>query len=193
MTDKPSYIGLLNAISVAETEAGGYFSAWAATTPSDEVRQVIQTVALREAEHGLAFAKRLCELGFEVRPKEDAKAAERCEIASSTTLSDREKFEKLDVGQPIRGDGGDFFDSMFTDKTIDIQTGTLLGRYIAEERDSGRLLRSCYQACQAAESNGQGDRNSDGNGAAHSNGNGDLEGRVANIEGLLQQVLARLG
>ena len=34
---------------------------------------------------------------------------------------------------------------MFADKTIDIQTGALLGRYIAEERDSGRMLRACYE------------------------------------------------
>lgn len=182
MSDKPSYIGLLNAISVAETDAGCYFSAWAAATPSPEVRDVIQTVALRESEHGLAFAKRLCELGFEVRPKDDPKSAERMEIASSTTLSDRQKFERLGVGQ--QESGPDVFDSMFQDKTIDIQTGQLLGRYIAEERDSGRLLRSCYQACVAAEAGGDAATNGHG---------GDLEGRVARIEDLLQQVLARLG
>ena len=33
---------------------------------------------------------------------------------------------------------------MFNDTTIDITTGQLLGRYIAEERDSGRKLRECY-------------------------------------------------
>lgn len=183
MPEKPSYIGLLNAIAVAETEAGGYFSAWAETTPSPEVRQVLQTVALRESEHGLAFAKRLCELGFEVRQKDDPRAAERCAIASSTTLSDREKFEKLGIGQPVQGDGGDLFDSMFTDKTIDIQTGALLGRYIAEERDSGRLLRSCYEACAAAEAQG--------NGHAPAGGE-DVEARLSRLEGLLEQVLARV-
>ena len=31
----------------------------------------------------------------------------------------------------------------------DIQTGALLGRYIAEERDSGRRLRACYLTVKA--------------------------------------------
>ena len=39
---------------------------------------------------------------------------------------------------------------MFDDQSLDIRTGELLGRYIAEERDSGRLLRSCYEQLQAA-------------------------------------------
>ncbi|MBV9253806.1 MAG: hypothetical protein JO054_06220 [Actinobacteria bacterium] len=38
---------------------------------------------------------------------------------------------------------------MFTDHSIDIRTGELLGRYIAEERDSGRILKSCYEALKA--------------------------------------------
>lgn len=184
MSDKPSYIGLLNAIAVAETEAGGYLGAWAAATPSAEVRGVLHTVALRECEHGLAFTKRLCELGFDVRPKDDPKAAERMATAASTTLSDREKFERIGVGQATSGQG-DVFDTMFTDKSIDIQTGALLGRYIAEERDSNRLLHGCYQQCVAADATGDGH----GHGPA---ANGDLAGRVARIEGLLEQVLARL-
>jgi hypothetical protein len=40
---------------------------------------------------------------------------------------------------------------MFEDTTIDIQTGALLGRYIAEERDSGRRLRACHQALKRAD------------------------------------------
>ena len=43
------------------------------------------------------------------------------------------------------GDSKDPFGKMFDDTTIDIQTGELLGRYIAEERDSGRILRACYE------------------------------------------------
>jgi len=37
----------------------------------------------------------------------------------------------------------DVFDNFFRDHTIDIQTGELLGRYIAEERDTIRLLQGC--------------------------------------------------
>ena len=39
---------------------------------------------------------------------------------------------------------------MFNDTTIDITTGQLLGRYIAEERDSGRQLRQCYNLLKEA-------------------------------------------
>jgi len=28
--------------------------------------------------------------------------------------------------------------------TMDVKTGELMGRYVAEERDTGRLLRSCH-------------------------------------------------
>ena len=35
---------------------------------------------------------------------------------------------------------------MFDDTTIDPQTGALLGRFIAEERDSLRMFQACYQA-----------------------------------------------
>ena len=45
----------------------------------------------------------------------------------------------------------DIFDGMFSDKTIDPVTGGLLGRYIAEERDTGRLLRSECQRLQDKE------------------------------------------
>jgi hypothetical protein len=47
-------------------------------------------------------------------------------------------------------DKPDIFDGLFKDHSIDIRTGELLGRYIAEERDSARLLRSCYDQLVAA-------------------------------------------
>ena len=40
---------------------------------------------------------------------------------------------------------------MFENKDLDPVTGGLLGRYIAEERDTGRLLTGCYGALCAAE------------------------------------------
>src|SRR4029077_4540964 len=63
---------------------------------------------------------------------------------------DIEKFRQLRlhrIGEDILG----FFDNVFADHTIDIQTGALLGRYIAEEHDSARLLRQCYDALAAGE------------------------------------------
>jgi len=150
MGDKPSYLGLLNAVAVAELGGETLFTRWAATTKSDEVRAVLETVALREAEHARSFAKRIDELGFSVRPKEDPKLAGRVATATSKKLSDREKFERLGFGRN-RGDGPDIFTRFFDDQTIDIQTGELLGRYVSEERDTGRRLDACYAALVAAD------------------------------------------
>jgi hypothetical protein len=58
--------------------------------------------------------------------------------------SDREKFEAFGVGKPV--DGNDVFTNMFANPDIDPVTGGLLGRYIAEERDSGRRLNACCEA-----------------------------------------------
>ena len=71
MTTKPTYLGLLNAIALNETRAYHYLQGWIATTPDPEVREVLCTVAAREGEHGLSFAKRINELGFEMREKDD--------------------------------------------------------------------------------------------------------------------------
>ena len=143
MSEKPSYLGLLNAISVAESNAGEYLAAWVAVTPSADVRAVINTVALRESEHGLAFAKRIDELGYSVRPKHDPKHAERMVIAASTALSDKEKFEALGLGRSVQNGARDI-STPFENKDLDPVTGALLGRYVAEERDSGRKLAECY-------------------------------------------------
>jgi hypothetical protein len=139
---KPSYLGLLNAIALGEGRAHEYLSCWAAKTPDPDVKQVLLTVAIREGEHSHAFTKRLCELGFGVMDRPDPKHARNMEIANAD-CSDLEKFEAFGYGR----DGElsrDPFKGIFDDESIDIQTGELLGRYVAEERDSGRRLRACY-------------------------------------------------
>jgi rubrerythrin len=147
MNTKPSYLGLLNSIANGESAAECYLEVWANTTTRDDVSQVIRAVAAREGEHGKSFAKRINELGFSVVPRSDGKEGDRMAIASSTTLTDREKFEKLGLGRPpAQPDQRDVFSGFLDDSTIDIATGTLLGRYISEERDSGRMLRACYEA-----------------------------------------------
>jgi hypothetical protein len=148
MSGKPTYLGLLNAIALAEAEAHCYLAEWIAKTPHEGVRQVLATVAAREGEHGMSFAKRVNELGYSVRPKDDPGAPKRRGIAASDR-SDLEKFELLGLGRLDTGDKPDLFDNFFKDHSIDIATGELLGRYIAEERDSGRLLRQCYQQLRA--------------------------------------------
>jgi rubrerythrin len=138
---KPSYLGLLNAIALGEGRAHQYLSCWAAKTPDADVKKVIATVAIREGEHSHAFTKRLCELGFTVQDRPDPQFEKNMAIANAD-CSDLEKFEALGFGG--EGRGRDPFKGVFDDESIDIKTGELLGRYIAEERDSGRMLRACY-------------------------------------------------
>ena len=145
MSEKPTYLGLLNAISLGESAAHCYLTAWAEVTPSEEVKAVLLKVAAREGEHGMSFAKRINELGYQLRTKDDPGFEKRMAIASSTKKTDLEKMEKLGLGRLDTGDKPDFFDDIFKDHSIDIRTGELFGRYIAEERDSGRILRHCYQ------------------------------------------------
>ena len=147
MSDKPSYLGLLNAIAVGELGGELLFNEWAAATPDDNVRAVLQTVALREGEHAKSFAKRINELGFSVIPKEDPGLPDRCAVVGSTTLNDCEKFERL--GFTSTPKDKDIFAKFFDDVTMDIQTGELMGRYVSEERDTGRMLLSCYTAVSA--------------------------------------------
>jgi hypothetical protein len=148
MTDQPRYLGLLRSIANAESDAHLYLSAWRDTTTDPEVKAVLTTVAAREGEHGMAFAKRVVELGFDFERRESPRLAEDLEVARSDR-SDREKAEhfRLDRIDEILT----FFDDVFKDHTIDIRTGELLGRYIAEEHDTGRLAGGCYAAlCQHA-------------------------------------------
>jgi rubrerythrin len=150
-SEKPTYLGLLNAISLAESRAHCYLTEWASVTPDPDVRRVLLTVAAREGEHGMAFAKRINELGFELRPKADERADRALEIVRSDR-SDLEKMEELGLDKLDSGDEPDVFDGIFRDHTIDVQTGELLGRYVAEERDTARLLRACHgQLCAVRE------------------------------------------
>ncbi len=143
MAEKPSYLGLLNAVANAEWNAHEYLNAWIEVTRDGDVRKVLRIVATREGEHGLAFTKRIHELGFELRVNDDPKHEERMRIARSDR-SDLEKLEALGALQLCVPDGEpDIFDNFFRDHSIDIQTGGLLGRYIAEERDTLRLLQGC--------------------------------------------------
>jgi len=149
MAEKPSYLGLLNAISIAEGQGHEYLTAWAEVTPDPDVRKVLRIVATREAEHSFAFAKRIHELGFEVREKDDPKHGERMAIVRSSR-SDLEKLEALGLLDLCTADGEpDIFDKFFLDHSIDIETGGLLGRYIAEERDTLRMLAACKTTLEA--------------------------------------------
>ncbi len=124
----------------------------------------------------MAFAKRINELGFSVREKEDPTLAKKMEIACSD-MSDLEKAEALGLGGERSPDAGDQFDDMFKDHSIDIQTGALLGRYIAEERDSDRMLAGCYAAMKAGQ-----------NGAAPAQDLQSVNERLSGIEASIERL-----
>ena len=144
MSDKPSYLGLLNAIAVNEARGHALYDAWAATTQDPELARTLKTVAIRECEHAAVFTKRLCELGYEVRDKPAAEYEARLATLKSES-SDIDKFENVfGFGResPKAVERG--LAEIFDDKTIDPVTGRLLGRFIAEEHDSRRRLQVAY-------------------------------------------------
>jgi hypothetical protein len=180
MSDKPSYLGLLNAIAVGESQAHAYLSAWIDSTSNADVKATLSTVAAREGEHGMSFAKRVNELGYTVRlPEDNTDFEKRLAIAGSKSRSDLEKMEKLGFGRLDSTGKPDIFDDMFTDHSIDIATGALLGRYIAEERDSGRILKCCYDQLKAAGSSSPPAAASDD--------------RLASVEAKLDAICAAIG
>ncbi len=142
MADKPSYIGLLNAIANGERLGHKIFRKWAKVTQCDAIRGTLQMVAIREAEHAWAFEKRLCELGFGLKPKAFPDLKKTLKVAKSGA-SDIKKLERLGYGKKPGGTDG--LAQLLDDHTIDAQTAALLGRFICEERDSAHRLHACFQ------------------------------------------------
>ena len=153
--DKPSYVPLLNTIAVNEKKGELFLSAWANATPDADLAEVLRFVAIREGEHAWAFTKRLCELGYGVSEADAYDVFGNFEellTCVSSKASDLEKIEVVTGGAD--GEGRDPFGRLFEDVTIDPATGALLGRYIAEERDSGRRLDAAYSAVRARAEDG---------------------------------------
>lgn len=144
--EKPSYLGLLNAISLAETEAGHYLTAWANATDDEELASTLRFVAARETSHGELFCRRLAELGYELRQKADPKAAARLARYANPKISDCEK-----VG-PEREEVGDLFADIRANiaaGVYDDMTCNMLQWYINEEVDSGARLNKVYAKVRA--------------------------------------------
>lgn len=146
MSEKPSYLKVLNAIAVGETRGHALFDAWSKTTRDAELADTLNIAAIRECEHAAAFTKRLCELGFSVREKPAGDFEARLQTLRSN-VSDIEKFESVFGYGKDRGDEG--LSGIFADTTIDPLTGKLLGRFIAEERDTRRRLEAQYERIKA--------------------------------------------
>ena len=147
MSDTPSYVKVLNAIAVGERRGQALFDAWVNATHDAELKRTLATVAIREGEHAAVFTKRLCELGYEVRERPLGDFAERlAKLRSNAT--DVDKFETVfGYGRERPAEG---LSSIFDDKTIDPATGALLGRFIAEERDTRRRLEAAYAKLKRA-------------------------------------------
>jgi hypothetical protein len=162
MAEKPTYLGLLNGIAIAEGRAADYLEAWLERATDADLRATLRTVAYREREHSLAFAKRINELGFEVQPTDRIPDfSEQMEIVTSD-CSDYEKADALGLFKTARDTGEpDIFSGFFNDTTIDIQTGALLGRYICEERDTTRMIAACAAQLKAKHDGTDGDGASD--------------------------------
>lgn len=149
---EPTYLALLNSIAVNESKGEALLSCWAATTPDSKFAEVLRFVAIREGEHAAAFTKRMCELGYavcEATAYQVFKDFDDLLACIGSGASDAEKIARFASDPEAR----DPFGGFFKDLTIDPQTGALLGRYIAEERDSGRRLRAEYDRICAAAGN----------------------------------------
>lgn len=143
---EPTYLPLLNSIAVNERKGQILLDAWASTTRDESLANALRFVAIREGEHAMAFTKRMCELGHAVCEEtayQVFKDFDGLVSCVKSSLSDAQKVERLQ-GPRSSEPRKDPFTGFFNDTTIDPQTGELLGRYIAEERDSGRRLKAEY-------------------------------------------------
>ncbi|MFN0148036.1 MAG: hypothetical protein ACKVT1_16145 [Dehalococcoidia bacterium] len=179
---KPSFLGTLNAISLAESGAGVYLEAWANATTDEDLACCLRFVAARETSHGDLFCRRIGELGFELMQKPDPGAAERIAKYANPKISDLEK-----IG-PEREEGADPFmdiERQLEDGIYDPLTAKLMTWYIAEERDSGAMLREAYAAARAKARG----HSMNGNGASAASSNG----HSADAQALMECMTAGFG
>jgi hypothetical protein len=161
---KPRYLGLLNAISLAETEAGVYLNAWANATCDEDLACTLRLVAAREKSHGDVFCRRLAELGYSLRLKTDPESAERIAWYGNPKISD---VEKITSRRRFESDPFGEIEKQLQARSYDPMTANLLAWYIVEERDSAKRLRAAYD-CVCAKASGTAQASADGkpNGAA---------------------------
>jgi hypothetical protein len=142
-TEPPSYLQALNAIAITEGRARDFYLAWAETSRDPELQEVMRFVAVREIEHHWAFRKRIRELGYDFVDG-PCKLCDEWHALFASDASDIEKFRGFGFDSPDvlpKDDFADFFD----DLTLDPETGALLGRYVAEERDSATMFLHVYR------------------------------------------------
>ena len=155
MSEKPSYLGLLNAIAVAESAARTSTSRRGSR--SHRARKCARCCAPSpRAKASTGWRSRSASTSSAsrcgARTTPSAPSGSRSRASDCTDL---EKMKALGLHRLDSGDEPDIFDGFFKDHSIDIRTGELLGRYIAEERDSARLLRGCYEQLKKAAKAGE--------------------------------------
>jgi hypothetical protein len=161
---KPDYLGLLNAISLAESRAGLYLKAWAEVTADPELRRCLNLVAERETTHGHVFRQRIERLGFTLRDREDPTFNEKLRVYGSPARPD---LEKIRYGRSEeRAEGGAdpliAIEERARDESVDPLTRATLQWYVCEERDSGALLREAYARVEGQEASGANARETNG-------------------------------
>ena len=151
MSDKPSYLGLLNYLTQNECEAHAYLTAWAAgDTVGRRPRRAAEGRGPRgRARHELPQAHRRARLSAAARATPTVeKAIAHRQVRQVRPREDRD-LRAAEARHAATGPTCSTTSSTTTRSTS--ATGGLLGRYIAEERDTARLLRSCYEQLQAAD------------------------------------------
>jgi hypothetical protein len=187
--NKPAYLGLLNAISLAETHAGVYLRAWADATKDEDLACTLRLVAARETSHGILFCRMLSELGYELRQKPDPEAAERIAKYANPKISDLEKIGKARATL----EGKDPFaeiEAKMAEGFYDPVTCNMLSWYICEERDSGKKLRAAYDCVRAKA--GEGEMKSRNGNGAMTNGHGGVSEDAKAIMACMTEGFARL-
>jgi hypothetical protein len=150
---RPAYLGLLNAISLGERNAGVYLKAWADLTPDPELKRVLALVAARESTHGEVFRQRIERLGFSVRDKDDPGLRDRLEVYGDPARSDVEKIRAFPRDRQLEERIDAIFatiDAHVADESVDALTRDTLRWYVHEERDSRDLLRAAYARVEHA-------------------------------------------
>lgn len=182
MAKKPAYLGLLNAISLAETSAGVYLRAWADATENEDLACTLRLVAARETSHGELFCRMLSELGYELRHKPDPEGAIRLAKYANPKISDLEKIGR--ARSDISSDPFGEIEAKLAEGFYDPVTANMLSWYICEERDSAKKLRAAYDCVRAA-----------AEGTAHkamSNGNGAMSQKLGTPSADAQAIMACL-
>ncbi len=134
----PAWLGTLNAVIGAESCGREAFAAWAGLTPDVELREVLEVIAGKEREHAFSFARQVRRLGFEPQPLEIPGMQDFRELLGSQEKSD---VEKLAFFCPADRDEPFAIAELPNNPDYDDDTRALMTRFVAEERDTFRLLR----------------------------------------------------